>query len=257
MKIDKNILILLGYDYVNALEDLLDSQNIRIVIDQSDLKYMRSESLHKLNSLMGDRLLVSLNYRNDIKNFDNSCMFSCLITLGWRKLLVVDDFKNIPLLINVHPALLPEYKGYHPVPFVILNSEGSHGITAHLINSEMDAGDIVLKKEFPITPFSTLSSLQYSVNQCMPNFLKELLELISAGNISVTKNLDSLTKVRAPKRKPEDSEIFLSDSVDLMFKKVKASDPDRFPAYFVINGEKVFIRLYRDSKASRQTKFDI
>ena len=70
-------------------------------------------------------------------------------------------------------------------------------------------------------------------------------------------NRDEETLVRAPKRKPEDSEVFLTDTVEEMFRKVKASDVNRFPAYFVIHGEKVNIRLYRNQDAKRQTEFDI
>ena len=257
MSSENNILILMGYDYVFALGNILNEQKISMVIDQADLKYIKPENLKKLDFWMGERLLVSFDYRRDINNLANSRRFSCLLTLGWRKLINVDEFVHIPLLVNVHPALLPDYKGYHPVPYVIFNEESTHGITAHLITSEMDAGDIVLKKEFPITPFSTISSLQYSVSQIIPDFFNELFKIIQSGNISLAKNIDGLTKVRAPKRKPEDSEVFLTDNVELMFKKVKASDPDRFPAYIVINGEKVYIRLYRDPKAPRQTEFDI
>jgi methionyl-tRNA formyltransferase len=180
-----------------------------------------------------------------------------MLTLGWRKLIQVDRFKSIPLLINVHPALLPEYKGYHPVPYVLLNNESMHGITAHLITSEMDAGDIVLKKEFSITTFSTLKSLQFLVNKEMPLFMKRLISLIRTESLKLIKNNSEYTKVVAKKRQPEDSEVFLDDSVELMFRKVKASDPERFPPYFVVDGQKVYIKIFRGEDIPRDTEFDV
>ena len=160
-------------------------------------------------------------------------------------------------MVNVHPALLPEYKGYHPVPYVILNEEKVHGITAHLINEEVDAGDIIQKESFPINTFSTLRSLQYEVNKRMPEFLRKLFDKIIEGNIDYSPNMDAGTKIIAPIRTHKDSEVYLNEPLDEVFKKVKASDPKRFPAYFMYNGEKVYIKMYRSKEVERESKYDI
>lgn len=251
------ILILMGYDYIDALEELVTTQDVYVVIRQNDAGLMRLANITKLRSLMGCRLSISENAEQEILRVINKFQFSCMLTLGWRRLIHVDRFKSIPLLINVHPALLPEYKGYHPVPYVLLNNESLHGITAHLITNEMDAGEIVLKKEFPITTFSTLMSLQFLVNKEMPFFIKRLISVIQSENLKLIKNNSEQTKIVAKKRQPEDSEVFLDDSVELMFRKVKASDPERFPPYFVVDGQRVFIKLSRGEDIPRDTEFDV
>ncbi|CAM8361221.1 formyltransferase family protein [Candidatus Methylopumilus planktonicus] len=251
------ILILLGYDYIDALEELVIPQDVYVVIRQNDAGLMRLTNIKKLRSLMGHRLLISENAEQEILRLINKHQFFCMLTLGWRKLIQIDIFKSISFLINVHPALLPEYKGYHPVPYVLLNNESLHGITAHLITNEIDAGDIVLKKEFPITTFSTLMSLQFLVNKEMPFFMKRLISLIRSESLKLIKNNSEQTKVVAKKRHPEDSEVFLDDSVELMFRKVKASDPERFPSYFVVDGQRVYIKLSRAEDIPRDTEFDI
>lgn len=247
----------MGYDYVHALESHLGNPEFTVLITKNNTQYIQPQNLKKIEALMGDRLIISANSKKDISSLTDTGKFLCVLTLGWRKLIDVDNFSTIPFLVNVHPALLPEYKGYHPVPYVLINNEKIHGITAHFITNEMDAGDIVLRKEIVISTFSTLPSLQSRVNEEMPSFLNELLDLINSGNISGFENDDEKTIVRAPRRKPEDSEVLLSDTVEQMFGKVKASDSDRFPAYFVIEGEKVYVRLSREPGTAKQTIHDI
>ena len=247
----------MGYDYVQALEDLVETENTFVLITKNNTQFIRPNNLAKLQAIMGDRLLISTQSATDIEGLVASGRYGTLLTLGWRKLLDVNKFDALDRLVNVHPALLPEYKGYHPVPFVLLNQEANHGITAHEITNEMDAGPIILRREIAISRFSTLPSLQYLVDQEMPNFIKELFALIRTEDIELKPNNDEDTVVRAPKRTPEDSEVRLEDTVADMFLKVIASDANRFPAYFMINGEKVNIRLYRNEDAERQTEFDI
>ena len=52
--------------------------------------------------------------------------------------------------INLHPSLLPKYRGCAPVPASILNQDKLTGITIQRLVQQMDAGDILLQKELPI-----------------------------------------------------------------------------------------------------------
>ena len=257
MMSNKRILILFGYDYVKALDNIVYDNNIFCFLPEQNIKYIAPEHFIILKNKMGDRLITTKKIKAPLLDIIRSKDIDCVLTLGWRKLLALEDFNNIELLVNLHPALLPEYKGYHPVPFVILNGEKSHGITAHLITQEMDAGDIILRKEFEINEFSTLMSLQNEVNSLMPSFLEELFNIISAGKLNLKENRDEDTIIKAPKRTTADSEVNLDETLDAVFKKVKASDQERFPAYFIYNNEKVFIKMFRDQSANRSNEYDI
>ncbi|MDD4756219.1 MAG: formyltransferase family protein [Prolixibacteraceae bacterium] len=251
------IIILLGYDYTSALQDIVNDENIFCLILENDKKYFSENNLAILEKKMGGRLYHSNIKPNDVENIVSQTEANNLLTLGWRKLIDVNKFHGMDYLINVHPALLPEYKGYHPVPYVILNEEKRHGVTAHLITPEMDAGEIVLKESFNINPFSTIKSLQDEVMNLMPSFLNKLVNQIKKNEISLSPNIDEKTIIKAPKRKPEDSKIELKDTLYEVFKKFKASDPNRFPAYFEYMGEKIYISMRRDESAERKNKFDI
>ena len=63
-----------------------------------------------------------------------------------KELIYAPEYNSI----NVHPSLLPKYRGASPIQNVLLNGEGKTGISIIEINEEMDAGDILAQKEVKI-----------------------------------------------------------------------------------------------------------
>lgn len=61
--------------------------------------------------------------------------------------------------LNIHPSLLPRYRGISPVFWALANAEKESGVTVHFINGGIDSGDIVSQKTIPITPTDTEHSL--------------------------------------------------------------------------------------------------
>ena len=59
---------------------------------------------------------------------------------------------SIPKLgcVNVHPSLLPKYRGMVPTAWAIMNAEKETGVTIHLMDEGIDTGDILVQKEFEI-----------------------------------------------------------------------------------------------------------
>ncbi|MCB0733448.1 MAG: hypothetical protein KDC76_02640 [Bacteroidetes bacterium] len=251
------ILILCGYDYTPALLEHAADQTIFLLITKDNLKYFDPSNIEELQKRYGNRMVLSSNSNQDIRTLINGHHIQSLLTFGWRKLIDVELYTDLENLINIHPALLPEYKGYHPVPYVILNHEQYHGITAHRITPEMDGGAIILRKILNTNTFTTLQSLQYMANKAMPEVLKSVINLIQSNSIMEVENDDSKTIVRAPRRTPEDSEVPADTPLKEVFDQVRAADSERFPAFFMINGEKVYIRMSREESANRETPFDI
>ena len=61
--------------------------------------------------------------------------------------------------INIHPSLLPKYRGAAPIPQAILNRDRETGITIQKLAAEMDAGDILVREAFPLTGRETTGEL--------------------------------------------------------------------------------------------------
>jgi len=77
--------------------------------------------------------------------------------------------------INIHPSLLPQYRGASPVPAVIRAREKETGICIQRLTAEMDTGDILAEDRFPLSGRETTSSLSETVSRRAALLLAELL----------------------------------------------------------------------------------
>ena len=66
-------------------------------------------------------------------------------------------------IINIHPSLLPKYKGLNAHQKVILNQEIYTGCTVHYVNKLLDSGKIIFQKKVRITKKDTASSIEKKV----------------------------------------------------------------------------------------------
>ncbi|SDD25135.1 methionyl-tRNA formyltransferase [Actinokineospora iranica] len=61
--------------------------------------------------------------------------------------------------LNVHDSLLPAYAGFSPLIWALINGEKEVGVTAHMMDETLDAGDIVLQRAVPVGPRDTTADL--------------------------------------------------------------------------------------------------
>ena len=66
-------------------------------------------------------------------------------------------------ILNIHPSLLPKYKGLNTHQRAISNNEKYSGCTVHFVNSRLDSGKIILQKKVKISKFDTAKSLAKKV----------------------------------------------------------------------------------------------
>ncbi len=92
----------------------------------------------------------------------NEINFICLA--GFMKILsknFIDNFKG--KILNVHPSLLPKYKGLNTYKRAIANKEKYSGCTVHFVNSKLDSGKIILQKKVKIKKNETEKSLSKKI----------------------------------------------------------------------------------------------
>ena len=68
-------------------------------------------------------------------------------------------------IINVHPSLLPKYKGLHAVEQALNSNDDVTGCTVHYVNEELDGGEIILQGEVPILPKDDIVSLTKAIQR--------------------------------------------------------------------------------------------
>ena len=66
-------------------------------------------------------------------------------------------------MINIHPSLLPLYRGLHTHERALAAGDKEHGCTVHFVTTELDGGPIVAQVRVPILPGDTVESLEARV----------------------------------------------------------------------------------------------
>ena len=96
----------------------------------------------------------------------NAYQVDMIVMAGWMKIVskkFVDEFAG--RIINLHPSLLPKYKGLHAIEQAMKAGETETGATVHFVNEHLDSGAIIRQQEVPILPGDTVESLQRAIQQ--------------------------------------------------------------------------------------------
>lgn len=166
-----------------------------------------------------------------------------LISVGYRFIIPNSIFETFKYAINIHPSLLPKYKGAYSGFAIIENGETETGITAHFIDSGVDTGDIIEQIKIPISIHDTINSVSKNISIIEPNFVVGVLKNIISGNFTIKKQNSNDNVVYNKKRVPEDSKIDINKSLKELYNKIRSCDQENYPAYFELDGKKVKIRL--------------
>ena len=132
---------------------------VLIITNNKNAKGIYFAKKNKIKSLF-------INYKNK-NNAENKILinlkshninFICLA--GFMKILskkIINIYKN--RILNIHPSLLPKYKGLNTHKRVIKNKEKFTGCTVHLVNSKLDSGKIILQKKVRVLKKDNENSL--------------------------------------------------------------------------------------------------
>jgi methionyl-tRNA formyltransferase len=94
-------------------------------------------------------------------------------------------------IINLHPSLLPKYRGPSPVISPILNGEKKAGVTIMRVEKAVDSGDIILQEETPIFGGETGGQLWERLTKMGTKMLLEAIEQIQNGTTKERKQDDT------------------------------------------------------------------
>jgi len=87
-----------------------------------------------------------------------------IILAGYMRVLKKPSEFHCPI-INVHPSLLPKYKGLNVVERAMEAGETVTGCTVHYVNEELDGGEIIMQGEVPIMPDDDVDSLTKAIQR--------------------------------------------------------------------------------------------
>lgn len=103
--------------------------------------------------------------------------------------------------INVHPSLLPKYRGAAPVQWAIINGERGTGVSIMHVASKMDAGAIILQESEPIDPMDTTITLMERLAAKGGRLLVQAIDMLAKGEVQATpQDENAVVWARALKR---------------------------------------------------------
>ncbi|MCX6810994.1 MAG: methionyl-tRNA formyltransferase [Candidatus Berkelbacteria bacterium] len=163
-----------------------------------------------------------------------------LIVLADFSQIISKDLINLPKygILNIHPSLLPKYRGPSPVVTAILNGDKKTGVSIIKLSDKIDAGDILSQLEIRIRPRENADQLKNRLAEFGADLLAETVPYYLADEIHPIKQIEE--KVSYTKKfSKEDGKISNqpAERVELM---VRALNP--WPGvYTTVGDKKVFI----------------
>lgn len=134
---------------------------------------------------------------------------------------------DIPVIgtVNVHPSLLPEYRGPNPYLQTILHGETRSGVTFHLMNERFDAGPVLARKEIDILPGDTGKELKNKTVFQARLLCANLLEKLEGGFVIPVEQDEKAASYYA-NVKPEDMTLnFEKENSQQLLNRIRAFHP--------------------------------
>jgi phosphoribosylglycinamide formyltransferase 1 len=86
-------------------------------------------------------------------------------------------------MLNIHPALLPQFKGLHTHRRAIEAGVPRHGATVHFVSADMDSGPIIVQESVPVLPGDTEVTLSKRVLDVEHRIYPQALRLVAEGRV--------------------------------------------------------------------------
>ena len=107
---------------------------------------------------------------------------SLIVLAGFMRMLsasFVAAYKN--RIINIHPSLLPAFKGSSGIKDAFDYGVKVTGVTVHFVDEKMDHGPVILQKEVKVEPKDTLSSLEERIHKIEHKLYQQAIKLVAGG----------------------------------------------------------------------------
>ncbi|GAB2841842.1 methionyl-tRNA formyltransferase [Actinocorallia aurea] len=227
-----------------TLQALLDSGHEVVLVvthPQSDHAYEKiwSDSVADLAAEHGVPVLLRGRPDDDVLRALKEAGPDLIVANNWRT-WIPPEIIELPThgILNVHDSLLPKYAGFSPLIWALINGEDEVGVTAHMMDAELDAGDIVVQRAIPVGPADTVTDLFHRTVDLITPIVQEALALIASGRTDWTPQ-DRSQASFFHKRSIEDGNIDWTWTAEEIERLIRAqSDP--YPnAFTYYKGERV------------------
>ena len=156
--------------------------NIKLVISNNGnafgINYAKKNSIPFI--IVNTRLR---NYENHILRFLEKYRISFICLAGYMKIISKNFINKFgKKIINIHPSLLPKFKGLNTFSRILKNNEKKTGCTVHYVNEKLDSGHIISQKSFHINSNETEKTLKQKTQKLEYQVFPEAIIKIFRNN---------------------------------------------------------------------------
>lgn len=114
-----------------------------------------------------------------------ACAPDWIVCVGYMRILGAEFVQRFQgRLLNIHPSLLPKYKGLHTHQRALDADDAEHGASVHFVTAELDAGAVIAQATVPVQPGDDADTLAARVLGIEHPLLLRVLRLAAAGRLA-------------------------------------------------------------------------
>ncbi len=125
-------------------------------------------------------------YDDQLRRYLETIAPDYIVLAGFMRILTpgfINAFEH--RILNIHPSLLPAYKGLHTYRRALEHGETRHGVSIHLVTAELDDGPILMQGSYPIDDGDTEDDLQARGHRLEHRMYPELLRRLANGKLTI------------------------------------------------------------------------
>ena len=150
-----------GTNFENIVHSCPDHEVVLMVYNKKKCGAKRRADLLGINSIR-----ISSKREDDIIAIFGAYNVDLIVMAGWMRVVSKKFCKAFEgRLINLHPSLLPKYKGLNAIEQAMASGDSETGCTVHFVTEELDSGAIIKQQQVPILPGDTPETLHRAIQQ--------------------------------------------------------------------------------------------
>jgi len=178
---------------LQSIIDTIGADRISVVIsNNADAYGLIRARKHNIDTLVINHQLY--NSRDQYDQALQECL-QCydpdfIVLAGFMRILgsdFVQQYEN--KILNIHPSLLPKYKGLNTYQRALDNNETEHGVSIHLVTAELDDGPILMQQRYKIEKGDTVEDLQEKGHKLEHRMYPKLILMLLSKDYRIVEHL--------------------------------------------------------------------
>ncbi len=150
-----------GTNFENIVHSCPDHEVVMMVYNKKKCGAQKRAERLGINSIR-----IASKDEDDIITIFDAYNVDLIVMAGWMRVVSKKFVESFPgRIINLHPSLLPKYKGLHAIEQAIKAGESETGCSVHFVTEELDSGAVIKQQVVPILPGDTVETVTRAVQQ--------------------------------------------------------------------------------------------